>query len=366
MANDPTAAIRLKAGSYPGVDAGTACTQSSFKVGKKSFLFVGPQGGRFKAMFKLDKSMPEAVALANKEPDRYGAGSTGWVTARFSADQPMPKKIWAKWLEESYALATKPKSTSKKAPVKKARSGVASVMAELKKNGSAQTRKTYRNLGVQGDLFGVSYAFLKKLNKRVKVDHELALALWETNNLDARIFACWTADAKKTTIKLLDTWAREQSEPILAGELAAFAQDTDLAAGRMRKWMRMKSAYHQRLGWCIAGSLVMQPSRGPDEGGVDESDVAELLERIERDLQASPNNVRHVMNNALIAIGCRPRWMRKAIAVARKIGKVEVDFGDRSCKVNDAATNIRKTVDHYKKQGKSPTDGTAGKRRRHC
>ena len=67
-AKDPTEAMRLKASAYPGVDEGTACTQASFKAGKKSFLFVGPQGGRFKAMFKLDKSMAEAVKFARRNP----------------------------------------------------------------------------------------------------------------------------------------------------------------------------------------------------------------------------------------------------------------------------------------------------------
>ncbi len=248
----------------------------------------------------------------------------------------------------------------------KERLGLAEVMADLEANGSAQTRKTYRNAGVEGECFGTSYAFLKKLHKRVKVDHELALALWETGILDARIFACWVADAHKTTIKLLESWARDQSEPMLSGELAAFAQDTNLAAGRMRKWIGMKSAFRQTLGWSIAGKLVMQPDRGPDEGGLEEDDVADLLERIEHGLQAAPNSTRYVMNSTLISIGCRPGWMKKAMAVARRVGKVDVDFGSRSCQVKDAATTIKQTVEHYKKQGKSPCDGTAGQRRRHC
>ena len=125
---DPTEAMRLKASEYPGVDEGTACTQSSFKAGKKSFFFIGMQGGRYKAMFKLDKSLPEARKLAEKDPDCYGAGSTGWATARFTAEKPMPKRLWTKWLNESYALSvakpakkaaakqvTKKKATKKKA-----------------------------------------------------------------------------------------------------------------------------------------------------------------------------------------------------------------------------------------------------------
>jgi len=103
---DPTLAIRRKAGSYAGVDEGTACTQASFKAGTKAFLFIGEQGGRYKAMFKLAASRPEAERLAKQDPDRFQVGS--WVTARFTAETPMPKALWTKWLAESYALSAGP------------------------------------------------------------------------------------------------------------------------------------------------------------------------------------------------------------------------------------------------------------------
>ena len=103
--NDPTLAMREKACTYQDVDEGTACTQSSFKVKGKAFLFAGPQGGRFKAMFKLKESRDEALELASKHPDNYQIGSNIWVTARFSHEEPMPEEIWTRWLDESYALS---------------------------------------------------------------------------------------------------------------------------------------------------------------------------------------------------------------------------------------------------------------------
>ena len=114
---DPTDPIRLKASRYPGVDEGTSCTQSSFKTGKQAFLYVGMQGGRYKAMFKLQKSKPSAAKLAKKDPDRYQVGS--WVTVRFTADSPMPKKIWEKWLDESYTLSLTAGTGKKKKAAKK-------------------------------------------------------------------------------------------------------------------------------------------------------------------------------------------------------------------------------------------------------
>ncbi len=114
--DDPTKPIRHRASQYPDVDQGTACTQSAFKTGKKAFLYIGEQGGRFKAMFKLKASRAEADALAAEQPDCYQVGSTTWVTARFTAEEPMPQTRWEKWLDESYELS-RPK---KKAPRKKA------------------------------------------------------------------------------------------------------------------------------------------------------------------------------------------------------------------------------------------------------
>ena len=86
--SDPTEAIRQRASEYQAVDAGTSCTQSSFKTGGTAFLFIGQQGGRSKAMFKLKASRSEAEELARQAPKDFQVGSGAWVTARFSADAP--------------------------------------------------------------------------------------------------------------------------------------------------------------------------------------------------------------------------------------------------------------------------------------
>jgi len=103
---DPTEAIRREAITFPGVAKGTACTQSAFKAGKGTFLFIGPgpKGKGYKAMFKLKASMSQAVKLAAQHPERFEVGKTGWVTARFTTEEPLSKKIWSAWLAESYEV----------------------------------------------------------------------------------------------------------------------------------------------------------------------------------------------------------------------------------------------------------------------
>ena len=103
---DPTSAIRNQAVTYPGMAKGSSCTQSSFKAGKGTFLFIGPgpKGQGFKAMFKLKASVPQALKLATEDPSRFEVGSTGWVTTRFTSEEPLPRQIWEKWLAESYEV----------------------------------------------------------------------------------------------------------------------------------------------------------------------------------------------------------------------------------------------------------------------
>jgi hypothetical protein len=56
------------------------------------------------------------------------------------------------------------------------------------------------------------------------------------------------------------------------------------------------------------------------------------------------------MNMSLICIGCRPGLTKKVLAAAGRIGKVEVDHGDTSCKTPDVADYIKKTLAHRSKK----------------
>ena len=100
-------AIQAAAREFPEVQEGTACSQASFKVGGRAFLFIGMQGGRHKAMFKLEKSLAEAEALALSRPDDFQVGKNQWVTARFTDAKPLAARRWKKWLKESYQLSRK-------------------------------------------------------------------------------------------------------------------------------------------------------------------------------------------------------------------------------------------------------------------
>lgn len=204
------------------------------------------------------------------------------------------------------------------------------VMAELEAAGSEQTRKTYKRHGVPEPMFGVSYAVLEQIRKRIKRDAALASALWETGNADARALACKIADPKAIPAH----WAVQADHKALA---AAFAE---LAAGAPGA-LDLAEGYLEQVpyvGWQVVAHLA---SKGKD---VQEDRLAKLLPRIEATIHQAPNLTRSAMNLALIAIGSRSEELASlAIAHARRIGKVEVDHGDTACKTPDAEAYILKT-----------------------
>jgi hypothetical protein len=67
-------------------------------------------------MFKLERSMPQAEKLAAERPERFEVGTTGWVTARFTAEEPLPMRIWKRWLAESYEVTCGKSRGTKKTP----------------------------------------------------------------------------------------------------------------------------------------------------------------------------------------------------------------------------------------------------------
>ena len=97
------------------------------------------------------------------------------------------------------------------------------VMKELKANGTAQNRKVYRRHGIRGPLFGVSYAVLGMLQKRIKVDQPLAEKLWATGNNDARALATMVADPSTVGVGTLNAWAKDAGNRGLAAAVSNVA-----------------------------------------------------------------------------------------------------------------------------------------------
>jgi 3-methyladenine DNA glycosylase AlkD len=213
------------------------------------------------------------------------------------------------------------------------------VMPELERLGTPQNVQIYGRHGVTDPTFGVSYAHLGMLKRRIKTNHALGIELWATGNHDARVLATMVADASQLTPRLLEAWVQELSDYATTDAFAKLAARSVHAPKKAAQWSKRKHEYVSRAGWDIIALLAMNDPRLSDEV------FKTYLEQIAGTVHIRPNRTREAMNNALIAIGARNANLEhEALEVAARIGRVQVDHGLTNCKTPDAAQSIFKTI----------------------
>lgn len=217
------------------------------------------------------------------------------------------------------------------------------ILKQLEESGTEQNRKVYAKHGVTGEMFGVSYANLASLAKKIKKDHELAVKLWRTKNHDGQILATMIADPEQMDTKQIDEWAKDLSNYVITDAFSKLVKQTDSAKEKAENWTNIDDEWLGAIGWQILSAMTTNEAL-PDEYFVP------FLKTIETDIHKRKNRVRYAMNGALISIGARNENLEKeALRVAAQIGKVEVNHGATNCQTPDAAAYILKMKERNKK-----------------
>lgn len=220
------------------------------------------------------------------------------------------------------------------------------VLQQLEAMGSAQTRKTYARHGIPEPMFGVSFANLGALKKKLKLNQALAEDLWASGNHDARILATMIADPQAVSAKTLDQWAMDSTCGTLAGYVGSAAAASPHGPALVEKW-RQKTK-EEWLGTAAWSAVCELAKTGGEE--LPDSFFVPLLREIDDHVHERLNYVRYSMVAALISMGLRNEKLQKqALAVADHIGEVEVDHGDTSCKTPQPRAYIEKALARKKK-----------------
>jgi 3-methyladenine DNA glycosylase AlkD len=188
------------------------------------------------------------------------------------------------------------------------------VLAQLKSLGDEARRKHNTKAGAPDNQFGVKLGDIRAIAKQIKTDHELALELWDTGNVDAQLLATLIIKPGSLSAVELDTLTRSTTCAQVADWLNAYVVAQHPAQDALReKWMQDKDRWAARAGWNLTASRVNKAV-----GGLD---VAALLDRIEKELPNASPEVQWTMNNTLAAIGIQhPAHRKRAIAIGEKIG----------------------------------------------
>src|SRR5262245_29952835 len=221
------------------------------------------------------------------------------------AKKPAPKK------------ATKPKAaTAKPAPArtKSAATTLEETLRELESLGNAGVRAYNAKLGAGDNQFGVSRGDLRILANKIKTNHDLAVSLWKTGNIDAQFLATLLIKVNLLSADELERMVRSVTFVWLADWLHSYVVKEHADKETLRKkWMTSDDRWAARAGWQLTAGRVAKSPEGLD--------LAALLDRIEKEMGAAAPEVQWTMNMCLAEIGIHnPKLRKRAIAIGEKLG----------------------------------------------
>jgi 3-methyladenine DNA glycosylase AlkD len=191
---------------------------------------------------------------------------------------------------------------------------VKEILAQLKSLGNDTRRDHNTRAGAPDNQFGVKLGDIRKIAKTIKTDHDLALKLWGTGNVEAQLLATLVIKPTSLSADELDKLTRSTSCAQVADWLNAYVVAEHPEKETLRqKWMKAKDRWAARAGWNLTASRVNKRT--------EDFDLPELLDRIEKEMPKAPPEVQWTMNNTLGAIGIHhPKLRQRAVAIGEKIG----------------------------------------------
>ncbi len=218
--------------------------------------------------------------------------------------------------------ATSTKTTKSKAPAAKAKPAKAKggsitleeTLAQLKSLGDEKVRAHNAKNGAGDNQFGVKRGDLRKLADKIKTNHELALALWKTGNIDAQQLATLLIKVDLLSADELERMVKSVTFAWLADWLHSYV--TKLHEGKetlRQKWMTSDNPWTARAGWQLTAGRVAKSPEGLD--------LEALLGRIEKEMGSARPEVQWTMNMCLAEIGIHfTKHRKRALAIGEKLG----------------------------------------------
>jgi 3-methyladenine DNA glycosylase AlkD len=216
------------------------------------------------------------------------------------------------------------------------------IMRELELMKSEQIRRILMNHGAPPTILGVKIEDLKKIQKKVKKDHELSLELYNSGVSDAQYLAGLIADEKKISEADLRKWADKANWSMLNEYIVPWITAESKYGWKLAiEWIDDPLEKYQVSGWSTLANLL---AIVPDDQ-IDKKLITRLLKRVEKELPKALNRTRYVMNSFVISVGGYvPELTDLALQIANKLGPVKVNVGNTACKVPFAPDYIEKMV----------------------
>lgn len=187
-------------------------------------------------------------------------------------------------------------------------------MSRLEALGNEKMRAMNTKNGAGDNQFGVKMGDIRTVAKEIKLDHDLAMQLWETGNVDARFLALLVIKPKQLTPNELEDMVKSNDFAHIADWLSSYVIKAHPEKETLRqKWMQSDHPMLLRAGWSLTTERINKNPEGLDVPG--------LLDRIDGELGTRPYAVQWAMNFSLIDIGVQfPELRERAISIGEKHG----------------------------------------------
>jgi 3-methyladenine DNA glycosylase AlkD len=187
-------------------------------------------------------------------------------------------------------------------------------LAQLESLGDEKVRAQNRKNGAGDDQFGVRLGDIRTLAAKLKTNDQLAIALWGTENIDARLLAILLIKPKNLSRDELDRMVRSVNFAQVADWLNSYVVKNHPDKESLRQsWMEDNDPWAARAGWNLTSERIAKNPDGLDLGA--------LLDRIESEMGNAASEVQWTMNFCLAGIGIHFNEHRKrAIAIGEKLG----------------------------------------------
>lgn len=215
------------------------------------------------------------------------------------------------------------------------------VIALLRENKNERGVAHWKRLGSKLKSFGIGLTQLRKLGKEIGRDHKLSGELWKSDIYDARIIGVLIDEPKKMTREQAEAQVEDLGHGMLSHVYCscdAPLSKTSFARELAVDWMDSKDAMRRRCGY----SLLYELAKNRRDRALDDAFFTRHVKRIRETIHDEENWVRDAMNASLLSIGKRSKKLNEtALAAARAIGPVHVDYGDdNSCEVPDVVKHL--------------------------
>ena len=168
--------------------------------------------------------------------------------------------------------------------------------------------------GATNNQFGVKMGDIRILADKIKANHELALELWQTKNIEARLLASLIIKPKALSAKELNDMVTSIDFVQVADWFNAYILKDHPEKELLREeWMNSNNKWAARSGWSLTAGRIARDSKGLN--------LIKILDRIESEMPLAEPEVQWTMNTALAQVGITfPEHRTRAIEIGEKLG----------------------------------------------